>query len=137
MSDKLYFYAVLALLGGESLNDSQPVFQQIIAIIENGIIGGTYKTDELIISTTQISRLYNVNPATAVKAISRLSEDGILYKRPGIGMCVAAGAREKIFGRRKAAFLGSSVGEFLREAYTLGISVNELIQIIKDGSEHD
>ncbi|MDR1531263.1 MAG: GntR family transcriptional regulator [Clostridiales bacterium] len=119
------------------MDDSRPVFLQIMEIIENGIIGGIYRTDELVISTTQISRLYNVNPATAVKAISRLAEDGILYKRPGIGMCVAAGARDKIVGRRKAAFFGKNIDEFLAEAKTLNISTEELIRLIKERASHD
>ncbi len=119
------------------MNDSQPVFMQIQAIIENEIINGTYKVDDLIISTTQISRVYNVNPTTAVKAISRLAEDGILYKRPGIGMCVAEGAREKIFERRKNAFLEIALDGFLAEANTLNISTDELITLIKERIKND
>lgn len=119
------------------MNDSQPVFMQLQTIIENEIINGTYTVDELIISTTQISRVYNVNPTTAVKAISRLTEDGILYKRPGIGMCVAEGAREKIFERRKKAFLETSLNEFLAEASMLNISTDDLITLIKERSEND
>jgi len=122
---------------GDSLNDNQPVFAQIQAIIENGIITGIYKADDIIISTTQISRLYNVNPTTAVKAVSRLTDDGILYKRPGIGMCVAGGAREKIYKRRKEDFLGSAIDKFLSEANTLGFTVDELINLIKERSAHD
>ncbi len=119
------------------MNDSQPVFIQIQAIIENDIIKGTYKVDDLIISTTQISRVYNVNPTTAVKAISRLTEAGVLYKRPGIGMCVAEGAREKIFERRKNAFLETSLVEFLAEADRLNISADELITLIKEKTKND
>jgi DNA-binding transcriptional regulator YhcF (GntR family) len=101
-------------------------------IVENGIIDETYGTDELIISTTQISRLYNVNPATAVKAVSRLAEDGILYKKPGIGMCVAAGAREKIVKRRKKRFTETTLGAFLAEARTLNITAEELVKLIRE-----
>ena len=119
------------------MNDSQPVFAQIQAVIESDIINGTYKVDDLIISTTQISRVYNVNPTTAVKAISRLAEDGILYKRPGIGMCVAKGAREKLFERRKTAFLGPVTDGFLAEANTLGITGDELIKLIKERTRND
>jgi DNA-binding transcriptional regulator YhcF (GntR family) len=119
------------------MNDAQPVFVRITEIIENGIIGETWRTGELIISTTQISRMYNVNPATAVKAVSRLTEDGILYKRPGIGMCVAEGAREKIVERRKAAFLGTALDTFLAEAKTLNIPAKELINLIKERTKYD
>jgi len=113
------------------LNESQPVFAQIMEIIESGIITGVYKTDDLIISTTQIAKVYSVNPTTAVKAISKLTDAGILYKKRGIGMCVADGAREKIMKRRRDVFLNQTIEAALTEANTLGISMDELIDVIK------
>jgi len=114
------------------LNDSQPVFMQIMDIIESDIITGIYQIDDLIISTTQISKVYSVNPTTAVKAISKLTDAGILYKKRGIGMCVAEGAKEKITKRRKDIFLNQTVDSLLAEAKTLGISLDELISVIKN-----
>lgn len=122
------------------MNDSQPVFQQIMETIESDIITGAYKPDDLIISTTQISKVYAVNPTTAVKAISKLTDAGVLYKKRGIGMCVAEGAREKITERRRAVFLNRTIDALLAEAKTLGITGEELIEIIrgKEGAEkHD
>lgn len=114
------------------MNDSQPVFMQIMETIENDIITGVYQTDDLIISTTQISKLYSVNPTTAVKAVSKLTDAGVLYKKRGIGMCVAEGARENIFEKRKETFLSSTVTAFITEAKRLNISIDEIIDIIKN-----
>jgi len=114
-----------------AFNDSQPIFLQIMETIENGILSGEYQADDLIISTTQISKVYSVNPATAVKAIGKLADDGVLYKKRGIGMCVAEGARAIIRARRRDAFINRTVGALLSEARTLGISLDELIGIIK------
>ena len=113
------------------MNESQPIFQQIMETIESNIITEVYKTDDLIISTTQISKVYSVNPTTAVKAISKLTDAGILYKKRGIGMCVAEGAREKISARRKDVFLNQTIDDLLSEARTLGISLDELVSVIK------
>ena len=117
------------------MNNSQPVFMQIMEIIENDIVTGAYRTDDLIISTTQISRVYSVNPATAVKAVSKLADAGILYKKRGIGMCVAEGAREKITERRRDVFLNQSIDALIAEAKTLGITLDELIGVIKRRSK--
>ena len=121
------------------MNGSQPVFQQIIEKIESDIATGVYQTDDLIISTTQISKVYSVNPTTAVKAVSKLTDAGILYKKRGIGMCVAEGAREKIKERRKSVFLSETLDALLKEANTLGISLDELIGEIKNrgGGKND
>ena len=117
------------------MNDSQPMFMQIMDIIENDIITGVYKTDDLIISTTQISKLYSVNPTTAVKAVGKLTDAGILYKKRGIGMCVSDGAREKITERRREIFLNVTINAVLAEAKTLGISNDELIIKILQAKE--
>jgi len=113
------------------LNSDKPIFMKIMDMIEDDILSGVYKTDQLIISTTQISKLISVNPTTAVKAVSNLTDEGILYKMRGIGMCVANGAMEKILLHRKEAFLEEIVPDFLQEAKKLGISENELIQILR------
>jgi len=117
------------------LNGTQPMFSQIMEIIENDIITGIYNTGDLIVSTTQIAKLYSVNPATAVKAVSKLTEAGILYKKRGIGMCVKEGAREKITEHRREIFLNVTINNVLNEAKKLGISNDELIIKILQAKE--
>jgi len=99
--------------------------------IENDIITGIYKTDDLIISTTQISKAYSVNPATAVKAVGKLADAGIIYKKRGIGMCVTDGAREIIYERRRERFMTETLDAVISEAKTLGISFDEIINILR------
>jgi DNA-binding transcriptional regulator YhcF (GntR family) len=113
------------------LNDRLQIFQQIIETIERDIVTGVYQTDDLIISTTQITKVYSVNPTTAVKAIGKMADAGILYKKRGIGMCVAEGAREKITARRKDVFVNQTIDALIKEAETLGISMGRLISVIK------
>jgi len=114
------------------MNDSQPIFQQIMERIEGDIVTGVYQAHELIISTTQIAKLYSVNHTTAVKAISKLTDADILYKKRGIGMCVAEGAKEKIAARRKDIFLNQTIDKVLSEANTLGITLEELLNVVKN-----
>lgn len=118
-------------------NDATPIFIQIKERIKDDIMSGVYEVDELIISTTQISKLYSVNPATAVKSVGLLQDEGIVYKKRGIGMCVAAGASEKIKEERKTQFLGESLNSFIGEAKKLNISKEQLIKIITEVSDYD
>jgi len=113
------------------MNESQPIFMQIMEIIETDILRGVYHADDLIISTTQISKLYSVNPATAVKAVSKLADEGILHKRRGIGMCVTPDALNIIRNRRKDTFIDQTLRSVLAEAETLGISMDELISMLR------
>jgi DNA-binding transcriptional regulator YhcF (GntR family) len=108
------------------------MFLQIIEMIEDDILSGTYGADELIISTPQISKLLSVNPTTAQRAIGLLTERGIIYKKRGVGMAVTKEAREMILEKRKAAFYERAVPEFVRGAKTIGISDEELLRIVKE-----
>lgn len=112
------------------MNDDKPIYLQIIEIIEDDIISGVYKANDIIISTTQISKLYSINPTTAMKAISILSEKGLLYKKRGIGMLVTETAKYKILQERKIIFFNQSIELFINQAKKLGITHEDLAKII-------
>lgn len=113
------------------MNDTQPIYKQIMEIIENDIINGTYQANDIIISTTQIAKLYCVNPTTAVKAMSKLTEENILYKKAGIGMCVTEQAYDQLITRRKNSFFKEKLKDVIYEAKTLNITIDEIIDILK------
>lgn len=104
-------------------------------MIEDDIIAGVYKTDDIIISTTQISKLLSVNPTTAVKSISMLTDTGILYKKRGIGMCVTNEAKDKILKKRKEEFYTNTITSMLSDARKLGISKEDIINMIKENGD--
>jgi len=114
------------------VNDEKPMFLQIIEMIEDDILSGTYGTDDLIISTPQISKLLSVNPTTAQRAIGLLTEGGIIYKKRGVGMAVTQEARGMILEKRKAAFYERVVPQFIHSAQKIGISGEELVHIVKE-----
>jgi DNA-binding transcriptional regulator YhcF (GntR family) len=114
------------------MNNEKPVFVQIMEMIEDDILSGTYGVHDLIISTPQISKLLSVNPTTAQRAISVLTDKGILYKKRGVGMAVATEARDQILRERKLEFYERTVPNFLCEARKIGITDEELLQIVKE-----
>jgi DNA-binding transcriptional regulator YhcF (GntR family) len=81
--------------------------------------------------------IYKINPATAGKGINLLVDRGILYKRRGIGMFVAGGARKKILEERKSSFYSNYIVTLLDEARNLGIGIEELIDMIRKGDRSD
>lgn len=117
------------------MNSEKPIFIQIMEMIEDDIISDVYKTDDIIISTTQISKLLSVNPTTAVKSISLLTDEGILYKKRGIGMCVTKEAKDIILKKRKIEFYSNTISYMLREAKKLGIHRDEIIKMIKENND--
>lgn len=114
------------------MNNEKPVFVQIIEMIEDDILSGTYGIDDLIISTPQISKLLSVNPTTAQRAIQVLTDRGIIYKRRGVGMAVTREASGMILEARKKEFFERVVPDFINGARKIGITDEVLIQIIKE-----
>ncbi len=110
-----------------------PIFIQIAEQLENSILSGALEEDMQAPSTTEISVSYKINPATALKGITMLTEDGILYKKRGLGMFVAKGAREVILKKRKHQFFEKYVMPLLSEAQKLSISVEEINDMMKRG----
>ena len=111
--------------------DERPIFLQVAEGIEDGILIGAYPEEGQVPSTTEISMTYKINPATALKGISRLVEEGILYKRRGLGMFVAQGAAERVREKRKSAFFEQYVTRMTREAKRLGLTAGEIIELIE------
>lgn len=119
------------------LNSDQPIFQQIAQYIEDEIIKGALKEEEQVPSTNQFAAHFQINPATAAKGINQLVDQGILYKKRGIGMFVASGAYEQLIEKRKQLFFEEHVQELLSEAEKLKISTQEIIQWIERKKERD
>jgi len=113
------------------LEEGKPIFLQIAERIENDIIEGRIREGEQIPSTNQFAAFYQINPATAAKGIHRLLEEGILYKKRGIGMFVAEGAQAKLLEKRRQQFFEKYVTGLLKEAAKLGIRKEELIAMIQ------
>ncbi|WP_459129564.1 GntR family transcriptional regulator [Guggenheimella bovis] len=117
------------------LNQDRSIYQQVSDLIENDILRDVLLEEEQAPSTNQFARLYQINPATALKGINMLVDEGILYKKRGIGMFVSPGAKEKIIQKRKEEFKRTLLPQLLEEAKRLQISEEELIDYIQKGKK--
>ncbi|MDX5799265.1 GntR family transcriptional regulator [Clostridioides difficile] len=112
------------------LNNEEPRFIQIARAIEDEILSNGIKEEEQVPSTTELSKLYKINPATVLKGINILVDKNILYKKRGIGMFVSDGAKTIIKEARKENFKHNFVKNLLQEANKLEINREELVDII-------
>lgn len=117
------------------LDDSKPIFQQIQEIIEDDIIEGKLKEKDQIPSTTELSKFYQVNRATAQKGLSVLVDEGYAYKQRGVGMFVAEGAKVRLLKTRKIAFYLDYIKPMIEESKRLEMDKEEIIKLIEEA--HD
>jgi len=109
-----------------------PLYVQIADQIRADVLSGALRAEEQVMSTTQYATTFRINPATAAKAFTELVDEGVLYKRRGIGMFVAEGAREKLLAQRRASFFADVVGPMVEQARVLGIGVDEIVDRLRE-----
>ena len=112
------------------MDEGRPIFLQIAEQIENSIIDGTLAEETQVPSTNELAAFHRINPATAAKGVNQLVDDGILYKKRGIGMFVSSGARAKLRVRRREQFSDQFLRPMLTEANKLGLSPAEVKDMI-------
>lgn len=81
-------------------------------------------------STTQFATTFRINPATAQKAFAGLVEEGVLYKRRGLGMFVAPKARERLLDDHRKRYFEEVLAPVLQQADILGISTDEVVAYV-------
>ncbi len=116
------------------LDEGVPLFVQIAERLADEIADGTLAEGGRVPSTNELAAFYRINPATAAKGISMLTGDGLVEKRRGIGMFVAAGARVRLVAERRKLFAERYVEPLVAEAARLGMDANELVALIRESS---
>ena len=117
------------------LNDHEPIFIQISKAIEDEILCDSIKEGMQVPSTTELSKFYKINPATVLKGVNIVVDKEILFKKRGIGMFVSKGAKEIIKNGRKENFKEVYLKDLIGEAKKLGITKEELLDMISDFKE--
>ena len=115
------------------LQGEKPIFLQLAEQLEDGILSGAYPEGSQVPSITEYASTYKINPATALKGINLLVNAGLLYKKRGIGMFVAPGAREALRQRRSEDFYRDYVEKLVREAKGLGLTLEQLTDLVRRG----
>jgi GntR family transcriptional regulator len=113
-----------------AFDDRSPIYRQIADRIEGEVLSGALTGDEQVMSTNKYAAFHRINPATVNKAFQQLVDDGILYKRRGIGMFVSPQARETLRARRRKSFFTDVVEPMVTQAKAIGIELPELIERI-------
>ena len=117
------------------MDDGRPIFLQIAEQLEAQIISGSLREEAQVPSINDLAAFHRINPATALKGVNLLVDAGILYKRRGIGMFVADGARERLIAARRDAFRAEFVGPLVARAKALGISTEQLTRMVGKEAE--
>lgn len=101
-------------------HSGQPIFRQVIDQIRRQVMAEQLCEGEQLPSVRDLAAQLRVNPMTISKAYGLLEMEGILERRRGVGLFVAAIARDKA-GRTKADMLEEALTKAVVTAIQLGI----------------
>ena len=117
--------------------NEKPIFIQLAETVEDNILKGIYTEETQIPSTTEVAVTLKVNPATVNHGMNLLVDEGIIYKKRGVGMFVSTGARENILARRKKAFYQDFLLPMLEEAKNIGLSSEDVVGILNHSKNQE
>ena len=109
-------------------NETQPIFVQIRQRIAQMILSQTAREGEALPSVRSIAADLSVNPLTVTRAYDALVDLGVVESRRGMGMFVAAGARDKLLAHERQVFLSEDWPRIRTQIEALGLDLDSLLK---------
>ncbi|MBQ1913400.1 MAG: GntR family transcriptional regulator [Bacteroidales bacterium] len=100
----------------------KPIFLQIADAICDRILSGELKGEDRIPSVREYGADIGVNPNTMMRSYEKLTADGVIYNKRGIGYFVSPDAREQILILQRREFLEKDVPAIKQRLALLGLT---------------
>ena len=102
-------------------NSNRSIYLQICDAICEQILSGTLRPDERIPSVREYGAEIGVNPNTIMRSYEKLTADGIIYNRRGIGYFISPDALETVLEAQHKDFLENELPQILKRMKLLGL----------------
>ena len=107
-------------------NSNKSIYLQICDAICEQILSGTLRPDERIPSVREYGAEIGVNPNTIMRSYEKLTADGIIYNKRGIGYFISPDAHETVLAAQRKEFMEEELPRILRRMKLLGINPSVL-----------
>lgn len=107
-------------------NSNKSIYLQICDAICEQILSGTLRPDERIPSVREYGAEIGVNPNTIMRSYEKLTADGIIYNKRGIGYFISPDAHETVLSAQRKEFMENELPLILRRMKLLGIDPDML-----------
>lgn len=102
-------------------SSNKSIYLQICDAICEQILSGELQPEARIMSVREYGAEIGVNPNTVMRSYEKLTAEGIIYNRRGIGYFIAPDAKEIVMESKRRDFIEQEVPEFIRKMKLLGI----------------
>ena len=107
-------------------DSNKSIYLQICDAICESILKGDLGPDSRIPSVREYGAEIGVNPNTVMRSYEKLTGEGIIYNKRGIGYFISKDARRIVLDTRRQDFLENELPQILRKMELLGISLQDL-----------
>ena len=104
----------------------KPIYLQIVDVIADRILSGDLRGGDRIPSVREYGADIGVNPNTMMRSYEKLTADGVIYNKRGIGYFVADDARDTVLSARRKEFIEKELPAIRERMRLLGITWDEI-----------
>ena len=108
-------------------SENKSIYLQICDAICERILSGELTENSRIPSVREYGAEIGVNPNTVMRSYERLTNDGIIYNRRGIGYFISTDAKEIVLQNQRKDFLENELPSILRKMQLLGIKPEDIL----------
>ena len=109
-------------------NANKAIYLQISDLLCERILSGDLKPEDRIPSVREYGADVGVNPNTVMRTYEKLTQEGIIYNKRGIGYFVSPAAREKVLEAERKEFFENDLPAILRKMELLKIDPAVLLR---------
>lgn len=111
-----------------SFQPGQSLYEQVVFAAKRAIVAGQLRPGDAFPSVRALSRELKINPNTAHKVVTHLTQEGLLEVRPGLGTVVAEpqGATRA----ERSRLLEGEVERLVVEARQLGLDLDDVLNAV-------
>jgi len=109
-------------------SDPTPIYRQIVDQVRRQMAGGQLRPGTELPSVRALAQQHAINPMTVSKAYSLLESEGLLERRRGMGMVVAAQGEHRAVDPER--LLAPLLQALVRQAAELGLPPETLHRLI-------
>ena len=104
-------------------SSNKAIYLQISDIIREKIL----KAEDRIPSVREYGASIGVNPNTVMRTYEKLTDEGIIYNKRGIGYFIGERAKDIVLENDRKEFLEVEVPAFLKKMNLLGLDPKEIL----------
>ena len=113
-----------------NLDDSRPIYLQLMERIQHDIISGVYQPGDKLPSVRDLALDAAVNPNTMQKALSELERCGLVYSHRTSGRFITDDST--LLKKIKTDLAQEYISTFLSQMRRLGVNDSETLEMIKE-----